>query len=83
MEELEEYCSIHANVTGIKFYPGLLELHPMMHVRLRREEFNPFDSRAVVVITGSGNILGHLEWKTAAVLAPVMDSLSGEILIKR
>ncbi len=48
---MEEYCSIHANVTGIKFYPGLLELHPMMHVRLRREEFNPFDSRAVVVIT--------------------------------
>ena len=79
---MEEYCSFHVNVTGIKFYPGLPELYPMMHVRLRREEFNHFDNNAIVVITTSGSILGHLERKTAAVLAPIMDGLP-EILIKR
>ena len=81
---MEEYCSFHANVTGIKFYSGINELHPMMHARLGREELNPFDSKSVLVFTFSGNVLGHLEKKTAAVIAPIMDTMPlGELQIKR
>ena len=79
---MEEYCSMYANVTGIKFYHGVQELHPFLHVRVKREAFNPYDRNAVEVIAPSGSTLGHLERKTAAVLAPIMDALP-EILIKR
>lgn len=58
-----EYCSFTANVCGIKFYSGLQELHPMMHVRLIREPSNHVDSNAVIVKTRNGRTLGHVERK--------------------
>ncbi len=43
----------------------------MMHVKLARELHNPKDENSIVIITQSGQVLGHLERKAAAVLAPI------------
>ena len=53
----------------------------MMHVKLAREPHNPKDENSIVIITQSGQVLGHLERKAAAVLAPIMDLLP-EMIIK-
>ena len=80
--EYSEYCSILANIMGIRFYSGFPELQPMLHVILRREPSNIVDSNAILVITKSGKILGHIEKKIAAVLASIFDNLP-ELFIKR
>ena len=81
-EDAKEYCSCLAMVKGIKFYSGLANLHAMMNVRLKREPGNVYDSSAILVILKSGEILGHLEEKHAAVLAPVMDSNLPGLVVK-
>lgn len=65
---MEEYCSVYTAVAGVKFYPGLLELHLMMHVIVEREPSNRVDFNVILVVTRSGNILDHLKRETAAVL---------------
>ncbi len=67
-----EYCSISANVTGVKFNPGIEELHSTVHVKLAK---NPKDENSILTITQSGQVLGHLERKVAAVLAPILNGL--------
>lgn len=70
----EEYCSLSCNVMGVKFYDGGSELHSLMHVRLCRELTNHADYNAIRIVTPSGKILGHLEKKIAAFIAPIMDA---------
>ncbi len=37
------------------------ELHPMMYVKFAREPHNPKDENSIVIITQSGQVLGHLK----------------------
>ena len=67
---------------GVKFYDGVSELHPLMHVRLRRDCSNPADLNAVQVRTKAGKVLGHLERKVAALVAPIIDASLPGLKIK-
>ena len=69
-DDCKEYCSVTANVMGIKFYHGVVRMSSMMHVYLERETHNHFDHNSILK---SGEMLGHLERKVADVLAPLMD----------
>ena len=73
-------CSFCANVVGIKFYPGIKHLEPVVCVYLCREPDNIHDSNAVKAYIGecsSSKALGHLEKDIASVIAPMMDCLDG------
>ena len=72
-DDCKEYCSVTANVMGIKFYRGVVRMSSMMHVYLERETHNQFDHNSIRVVLKSGEMLGHLERKVADVLAPLMD----------
>ena len=72
-DDCKEYCSVTANVMGIKFYHGVVRMSSMMHVYLERETHNQFDHNSIRVVLKSGEMLGHLERKIADVLAPLMD----------
>ena len=78
-----DYCSIEANIVGVKFYPGIYEIAPMLRVRLVRELDNKHDKNSIVAqFLDSGTMLGHLDRRTASVVAPIMDTLTTEFLIK-
>lgn len=46
-------------------------------VRLQREPHNQYDANAIVVLSMSGNELGHVARETAARYAPVFDRFAG------
>ena len=74
MVESKLFCSFGANVTGIKFYSGWHQLHPMMQVAFARGPENIYDKNSIVVLTyDTKTEQGHLERLTAAGLAPLLD----------
>ena len=76
-----DYCSFEANIVGVMFYPGQVEIKPMMRVLLEREPENVHDTNSIVAkVLDSGTMLGHLDRKTAAVIAPLLDNHPGLIL---
>ena len=76
-----DYCSFEAHIVGVKFYPGLVEIKPIMQVLLEREPENTYDENSIVAkVHNSGMMLGHLDRKTAAVIAPLLDNHPGLIL---
>lgn len=60
-------------ITGIKFYDGFLKVASFMPVRLVREPGNHHDCDALLAVLETGTVLGHLDKKSAAILAPLMD----------
>lgn len=55
----------------------------MLRKRLVQELDNKHDKNSVVAqFLDSGTMLGHLDWRTAAVVAPMMDTLTTGFLIK-
>ena len=76
-----DYCSFEAHIVGVKFCPGLAEIKPMMRVLLECEPENTYDENSIVAkVHDSGMMLGHLDRKTAAVIAPLLDNHPGLIL---
>ena len=43
-----DYCSFETNIVGVLFYPGLVEIKPMMRVLLEREPENVHDTTSIV-----------------------------------
>ena len=76
-----DYCSFETNIVGVLFYPGLVEIKPMMRVLLEREPENVHDPNFIVAkVCDTRTMLGHLDRKTAAVIAPLLDNYPGLIL---
>ena len=79
LEEMEDnyvdYCSFEALITGVKFYAGECEIRPMLRVLLVRDHGNGYDDNAVMAkALDSRMVIGHLDKKTAAVVAPIIDN---------
>ena len=68
--------NISASVVGMKYY-GFTPTDAMRQLRgqssLIREPHNTHDTNAIAV-TGSGKTIGHIDKRTAAILAPLLDS---------
>lgn len=80
--EVKECCSVEGYITGIMFYDGFTKLTGFTSVGLVREPGNHHDCNAVLAVLESGTVLGHLDSKTAAVVAPLMDMKIPNFLIK-
>ena len=68
--------TIPASVVGMKYY-GFAPADAMQHLRGRsslvREPHNTHDANAIAVTVGARTI-GHIDKRTAAILAPILDS---------
>ena len=69
-------------IKGIKFYGGFEGIHAMMDVHLSHEPSNQYDRNAVLVSARRGTIIGHLDFKTAAAIAPLIDKNIPSFTIK-
>ncbi|KAI5016611.1 hypothetical protein ZWY2020_006462 [Hordeum vulgare] len=61
-----------AKIVGLKYYTGTLSGGE--RPSLIREPLNRFDSNAIAVHNSCGRHVGHIEGRTAKVLAPLLDS---------
>ena len=88
---VKKLVSITSQVRGIKFYPGYVEFKNaaanggLLHVDLVREQDNPYDTNAILVMTRSGTpkVLGHLEKEVAAAVARILDRELPYVRMKR
>lgn len=64
--------TIHLKCRGIKYHKE--NLQSLDSITLEREPENEFDTNAICVKNGEGNIVGHIAKEQAAALAPVLDS---------
>ena len=67
------FCSVSANVNGIKFYPGVEELQSLKTVKFERDHSCVQDCNAIFIKFEDGSILGHLEQHVSKVIAPLLD----------
>ena len=81
MDAVKECCSLEGHIKGIKFYDGFCSIRSMMNVRITREASNLHDSNTVLV-SYRGRVIGHLDFMTAAAVAPLMDMNIPSLLIK-
>ena len=67
------FCSIDANVNGIKFYSGVSQLQSLRSLKFEREHTCVHDSNAILVKIEDDIVLGHLEEHIAMAIAPLID----------
>ena len=80
------FCSIEANVMGIMFYEGLAHLRSLQQVQLERDYSCLHDTNAIwakIVLRDRAVVLGHVESRVAAALAPMMDACIHGLIIRR
>ena len=76
------FCSINANVNGIKFYPGVRELQSLKTVKFERDRSCVQDCNAILIKFENGLILGHLKQHISAAIAPLMDRMSSGFIMR-
>ena len=64
--------TIHLKCRGIKYHKE--NLQSLDSITLEREPENEYDTNAICVKNGEGDIVGHIAKEQAAALAPVLDS---------
>ena len=90
-DTVKELLSFTSQVRGIKFYPDYADFNNaaasggFLHVDLVREEHNPYDANAVLVVSRSPTpkTFGHLAKEAAAAVAKIMDCKLPYIRMKR
>lgn len=73
---LSDALSFHTKLSGVSFYERqelIRGLEPHTRLRVVREKHNPYDENAISVRLEDGSVLGFLNRRLAAALAPLVD----------